>query len=1157
MSVKLSAFEFIEPAGEGATATVWQARHHDARRLVAVKILPPISSNQGSKLRRFRAEVRSVAELNHPGIVRLYDHGMVHDEIALDRIGVVPSGSAFIVMEWIDGGDLHAHFDALDWDQSREILLAILDALSAAHARGTIHRDIKPQNVLLSPRGPLITDFGIAFAGDFAAIGDEEDVVIGTPSYLAPEQIRARWRQYGPWTDLYGLGCLAYAMVCGRPPYKAAEPLDTMRLHLKAPIPALEPRYPVPAGLDEWISMLLQKGHRARFQFAADAAHGLSSLGAPASSWTGFTQPLLADSSMETMVVESVFEGTAVSLPPFVELDEASQGSSSYATTDMPPMPVSWRAPRPPLERSQLAGLGLSVFSIANAPFCGREQERDLLWKQIKRSAIQRKLTVSVIRGTAGSGKTSLATWIARRAHELGVAHVLNMSHVQGYSQSDGVSQMLETFFRAQGLRDLELREAVQARLGPSAPPTLSRGLAALMSPDLSFRDDDGAVTLFQPTERRGAIFDFLTFLAAERAVVLVIDDLQWGANALVLLKEMLSSRLDLAVAILVTVRDYAPSPIPRWPERLEALVSSKVVKSISLGPLSPEACLALIRSRIALSDRLANRLIARTEGNPLFAEELVRQWLHDGLLELGTDGYRLKPGAKTALPEGLHELWQRRLEGAMESALDADWAALEIASALGRVFSGKVWRKAVDLRGLPVSGELLDRLADHGLLRSDDDFDWGFSHALLRESVQLRAQQNGRWASSHGIAADAMIALESSDDERIATHLLSARRYADAVSHLQRAAQKRRIFGEYRAAADLCIALAFVYRSLHYPRTDRRWNELRVLWSVLQRVRGNRRNAALHAKRILEYADPNTQAELRGQAYKELGANAADVIDALNFLELGVAEVDACPPSFHKVAVLLEMSRNLANVNRLRDARNYARQADQVIDACPVDGGPFGPLRLERLRASLSMQTGIIYHVAGRYTEAKQHYERAYATGATIGARFTMGYASDSLGKLAHIAEDWDAAEDHFLHASELWTEIGNFVAHGATLNRALMEADRGAGAAACLLADAAIQAFTEDGSTNMAIQCTLQAAYCYARHGDWEGADERLQPARTDLGYSLLDVETLELFQKIVAFADADRETERANALADIVLRRARDLQLADMITWAEART
>jgi len=196
-------YQLGRPVGTGGMGEVWAARHQPTGVGVAIKVLTGLAATNRVFLSAFRNEIRACAGLEHPSVVRVFDRGEVPEETDAATRGRLTVGSPFLVMEFVGGGSLQPLCGRLSWWETRQILLRVLDALAHAHARGLIHRDIKPENVLLTADRTEVklTDFGLAQAMKRAAPGDKEKGLVGTPRYMAPEQVRGEWRDYGPWTD--------------------------------------------------------------------------------------------------------------------------------------------------------------------------------------------------------------------------------------------------------------------------------------------------------------------------------------------------------------------------------------------------------------------------------------------------------------------------------------------------------------------------------------------------------------------------------------------------------------------------------------------------------------------------------------------------------------------------------------------------------------------------------------------------------------------------------------------------------------------------------------------------------------------------------------------------------------------------------------------
>jgi serine/threonine-protein kinase len=248
--------------GRGGMGIVYRARDRRLKRVVAIKVLPPELAFRGEIKTRFLREAETAAQLNHPNIVDIYS---VDESQSL----------VFFVMAYIPGDNLakrlHDH-GAMAIEDTRRILRDVGDALAYAHERGVVHRDIKPDNILIDEGSgrPMVTDFGIARAvsdGDtrLTATG----IAIGTPTYMSPEQA-AGDREIDGRSDLYALGIVAYQMLTGRPPFEASSTPAMLVKHLsERPAPIEQRRADVPRDLARVVMTLLEKDPAARFSSAS------------------------------------------------------------------------------------------------------------------------------------------------------------------------------------------------------------------------------------------------------------------------------------------------------------------------------------------------------------------------------------------------------------------------------------------------------------------------------------------------------------------------------------------------------------------------------------------------------------------------------------------------------------------------------------------------------------------------------------------------------------------------------------------------------------------------------------------------------------------------------------------------------------------------
>jgi WD40 repeat protein len=214
----MPGYEVLGELGRGGMGVVYQARQPALGRLVALKVLLAGTHASPTELARFRREAEAVARLQHPHIVQVFEVGE-------------HAGLPYFSLEYADGGSLAQQLNGTPRPpaEAARLVEVLARAVQAAHARGVVHRDLKPANILLTADGtPKVTDFGLAKRLDEAAGPTASGAILGTPSYMAPEQAGSRGQQVGPAADVYALGAILYELLTGRPPFQAATPLDTV-----------------------------------------------------------------------------------------------------------------------------------------------------------------------------------------------------------------------------------------------------------------------------------------------------------------------------------------------------------------------------------------------------------------------------------------------------------------------------------------------------------------------------------------------------------------------------------------------------------------------------------------------------------------------------------------------------------------------------------------------------------------------------------------------------------------------------------------------------------------------------------------------------------------------------------------------------------------
>lgn len=1183
--VHVGPFILDQPVGVGGMAEVWRGRHVLQNIPVAIKVVHAHMAQDPTFVDAMRNEVLSVARLQHPRVVMVLDQGLISAHTDQQSGGRLRKGSPYLTMELASGGTLHDVPAPLSWRHLRAVLLAVMDALAHAHARGVIHRDLKPSNVLLCTRrdmrpGIKLSDFGLACPAIRALDLEREEHTAGTPQFMAPEQLRGEWRDYGPWTDLYALGCMTHQLVTGHLPFDG-EVQDIIQAQLFSEPPALPEGTDIPPAFSTWLRRVMNKDHRKRFDRVADAVHALRVLtGQGTGSSTAEGQDvaqaldevvLLArppnalpqtSGSLSQLLAPSLLKGPRVmrashgtqpvgpvadespTIPqaPLTSLAWDSQMAISQvplqqpqaaleaweAAGGIPPLPRSWRTGIVEPPDLKLLGAGLGLFGVRSVPLVGREGVRDLLWDTLRQVNRLRRPQVVVLRGAAGMGKTRLAEWMCQRMAEVGAATVMQAVFGAEQPPTQGLNRMLALNMGSSGLPYAALSQRVE-RLLRSQGVTDAYEWEALTH--LVGRDAEathvGRVLFATVRERHALIRRQVERTAQRRAVVVWLDDVHHSADALEFCTHMLDtkSRSSGPVLLLLTVQDEAVAARPQNAMLLENLCLMPGVSTQQLAPLQPGEHQRLVEDLLGLESRLAAAVSARTAGNPMFAVQLVGDWVQRDQLRAGPHGFTLENGAQ-ALPDTLHQVWTDRLEVLQRNATQPQRNALELAAVLGLEVENEEWTALCTLAGAQVDPLLVQRLLQHRFWeRADGGF--RFVHGMLRESLERTAREAGRLQAHHAHVARMLKARASlglpGTQQRLGYHLLESGQTAAALSPMLRAVRQELRQSAYAAAGSLLDKVMAVLGTLDRNRYVARWAEAVLLRAEILTEEGR-------------FEEARQQAALAQQSAPQdvwVQSEAAAVTAHLEY-QLG-----------HNQEATAAYLLARLGYNALQDTVGLARSSLGLGDAAYQAGDMLGAAghykeALERAEGAGDLDLtgkalwGMGYvHLQQRHLkDATSCFQRQLSLAQRAGNQSARAHAYNALGEVYRALGRFDDAEEHYRACASLREQLGAAGTGTARLNVVLCLLQRQSLAVARQELDA-VWPLVERAklATTRLGAWSIQAALC-AHEGDWARLDDALTTYGTFLAEHPNHIADCALVLQLAGKAALERD-EPARAL------------------------
>lgn len=705
-----------------------------------------------------------------------------------------------------------------------------------------------------------------------------------------------------------------------------------------------------------------------------------------------------------------------------------------YENKQIVPAPKTWRRESFEDQAGQMLGAGLGLWGLRPIPMVGREHERDVIYDALIHTRSDRTVRCIILDGPRGTGKSRTIEWMTQRAHELSIAHTLKAQHYEDHLNAPGIARAMMFYLSCQNLPRHEALERIQAFLAEH--PLEEEHDDALPMLELMELQDDPQnpvpkIHFATLEEQYDVLARFLKRICHDRAAVLWLDDVHYSAYSLAFVEYMLTMHPDgIPLLILATSRSEDLEKDTRQAQLYESLLQHQNVTQMAIQPLDPETHLKLVHQLIGLDDELCQQVAQRTSGMPLFAIQLVGDWVERGLLVPGPTGFKIKDGASVALPDSLHELWIDRLKLIFRDSkqISSIFEQLEIAACLGTQFDADEWRITCEIAELGSNLKTLECMLAHQLFEVRYPT-IRFTHELLRESLIRYTKENGRFKHNHMLCAEMLESYFSEVltfyHERRAEHLIAAKAYEACIDPLLQAATLRRQRSEFDAAHALYKKREFCLDQCqadeNSPIRALGWLGEADTW--LQQTNLDAAEPLIH--KAADLGARTKSPVIRALANKEYGIllhyrnNIAESIDALMNALAAFNEIG----ERRKAAYQADRAETLWLIGRICDTRHelelarvYLQQAIEIQTQLKDNYG---------LARAYNTLGNTLQH-GGFFEEARQSLEYALQLFEKMGFRIYIAHCLIDIGEIYRLGYDMpDEAEAHYKKALDVYHEL------------------------------------------------------------------------------------------------------------------------------------
>lgn len=1034
--------------GEGATGSVYRADDLVLGVDVALKVVRPNLALHARFRARFAREVALSAQVVHPRLVPVLDHGQL------------PDGRPFVALAYADAGSLAGLMKREpSLKEALRLIDQVLDALAALHARGVLHQDLKPANVLMHSNGTgpkvdaWVADLGVAAALSELAMNKRS--ISGTPTWMAPEQLTGAHHELGPWTDLYAVGLILHALLSEPPPSDPRGRKNALDARLEH-APALPDEVPPP--LAEVVRQLLDPDPRQRYDRAADVRRALRD----ATAQLVGDEPLSGDIDVLGDTTDTVGPGTTSFsqsiLPEAQEAIVVPRRTPAASTTQAP----RWNRVAPdrmPLRPPPPRGLGpasrtsLGLFALRDPPMVAREPLRRLMWQKARETIMSGRPQVVLVHGATGSGKSRVVESVVRALEEGGFLEAVRLRYHNPAGVDDGyrgaVRELLAPWndtrqrIEARLQRWLARDQQVAPHFVANEARVLARWCGYRMEEEETVNAAVGLAYLYRHLDSR----------SWRGGACLVLEDVHNATaegDGLAICDAVLSESVGRRpVVVFATISSEAMESDPQLAARIKSLVARGALE-VRCSRLSQAEMEQLLIMSLNLAPGLAAQVAPHCDGSPSFAMLLLRDWAARGLLTRNPDMHfvlREDLQVEHVVTSDITSLCKRRLAGALSQVEDPKATGMALA---GTALAGMVPPVSVVAAIHP---EGLDALLATGLLRQQG---WRivFEHPRLRELALSGAQRRPDVKALHRRLADAWEALGKRTGIEVDLPLGQHRLYSGAP----KAAIGPLVRGAATALAEGRFVLSLEAARLASEAADqvgalpgRVMARRQVIQALLELDRAEEAGEEIHETWRLGHIDRNTTAHLRVLEARVAMAGG-DLLGARRLLDNALMTFEATRDrvgqveASHVMGVLLRLEgrhdeaadqyARMLRTNR-GDQRREAIALFGLVETSIAAGRLRGVDRtVERLRqvaresgdtrniAQATFAGGLLHLRRRHLQEAERHFLTARALAATLGADNLLLACLTNLGEIHRYRGDINAAEEIWRTAARLATE-------------------------------------------------------------------------------------------------------------------------------------